>query len=74
MRYRFYSHATQPQFRLVLSECDPFPGETTAYQWVHLRDREESDVAAEVRIEIAERGYSLFRVGVSFGDIAANRM
>jgi hypothetical protein len=57
VRYRFYSHATQPQFRLVLRECDPFPGETTANRWVHSRDREESDVAAEVRNEIAERGY-----------------
>jgi hypothetical protein len=69
MRYRFYIHAAKPAFRLVLRDGDPFPPDTAADQWTHSRDRDEADVNADVRREIAEKGYSLFKLGVSFGEV-----
>jgi hypothetical protein len=67
--YRFYYHTAHPEFRLVLRGGDPFPSETVAHAWTHSLDRQEHEVAFQVKEEIARRGYSLFKFGLTFADI-----
>ena len=71
MEYRFHVHARRPAWRLVLRAGDSFPGETTSADWTFTRARGEADVNADVRDEIARRGYCLFKIGAAFADLAA---
>lgn len=69
MTYRFFRHRMYPQFRMVLKEPAPFPPETTEAEWELTRIREKDDVNPDVRTEIAEKGYSLFKIGISIEEI-----
>ncbi|MCU1688305.1 MAG: hypothetical protein JWN20_233, partial [Jatrophihabitantaceae bacterium] len=66
---RFFRHDLHAEFRLVLKVGDPFPPEASAAEWDLTREREESQTAADVISEIAERGYSLFQLRARFDQI-----
>ena len=68
-RYRFFVHQRHPAFRLVVREDRPFPAEGVEADWRQTRVREEADVNDQVRGDVARDGYSLFRIGLSFGDL-----
>jgi hypothetical protein len=64
-RYRFFVHREQPQYRLVLRDGVPFPNGTAESQWELTRVRD----AADVRGEIAAKGYCLFAIGLTLDAI-----
>jgi hypothetical protein len=71
MAYRFHVHARRPSWRLVTRDDLAFPAEAMPQDWTFTRAREEADVNADVRGEIAQRGYCLFKIGATFADLAA---
>ena len=68
-RYRFFVHQRHPAFRLVVREDRPFPAEGVEADWRDTRIRDEADVNDQVREDVMRDGYSLFRIGLSFGDL-----
>jgi hypothetical protein len=62
-RYRFYVNRTEPAYRLALRDRPAFPEGTDESEWQLTRERDEDDVNADVRGEIAARGYCLFAIG-----------
>lgn len=71
--YRFYRHRQKPQFRLVLKAQLGFPPETAEGEWELTRQREGEDVNRDVRREIDEKGYSLFKIGVTFAELSLSK-
>jgi len=67
--YRFFVHRRHPAYRLVISADAPFPPGASEADWRHSRDRDASDVNAEVREAIGRDGYSLFKIGLSLSEI-----
>jgi hypothetical protein len=67
--YDFFVHLRHPTYRLVTRAGVPFPTGSMPGEWRHTRTREADDVNAEVRDAVAQHGYSLFRIGLSFADI-----
>ncbi|MBZ9821915.1 hypothetical protein [Mesorhizobium sp. CA4] len=67
MTYTFYKHVSGKNgYQLVLPTGADFPSETTAAEWVQTAVKEEKEVAKIVKDEIAQRGYRLTKVTVSF--------
>jgi hypothetical protein len=54
----------QPRYRLVLFDGAPFPDGTDESQWELTRVRDAADVNADVRDEIAAKGYCPFAIGL----------
>ena len=69
MPYRFFRHHTKPDYRMVLKASDPFPAETRETNWDETRTREDDDVNPDVKAEIEQKGYSLFRINLSLNEI-----
>lgn len=67
--YRFYRHWRRPNYRLVVRAEDPFPAGTRLVEWELTLERETADTGQDVRIMIAEMGYCLFRMGLTFDDM-----
>jgi hypothetical protein len=68
-RYRFFVHREQSVYRLVLRDDGGFPGGTHESEWQLTRVRDAGDVNADVRSEIAARGYCLFAIGLTLDAI-----
>ncbi len=68
-RYRFLVHLRHPTYRLVVREDRPFPAGAAEADWRESRVRDETDVNDQVREDVARDGYSLFRIGLKFGDL-----
>lgn len=68
-RYRFFVHERHPAFRLVVREGAPFPADGVEADWRQTRVRDEADVNDQVRADVERDGYSLFRIGLTFGDL-----
>jgi hypothetical protein len=63
-RYCFFVHREQAPYRLVLRDGSAFPDDTNESECQLTRIREESDVNADVREEIAANGYCLLAIGL----------
>lgn len=72
VRYLFHVHRVVPGWRLVIRDDLGMPAETSADQWSFTRSRTAEDTNADVRREVDERGWSLFRLGGDFADVAAD--
>lgn len=70
MSYRFHVHRTKPTYRLVIAEGAPFPAEANEADWRFTRVRERGDTNPDVAKLVDETGYCLFRIGLSFDEIA----
>ncbi len=64
LRYRFFVHREQTAYRLVLRDDGSFSEGTSESDWRPTRVRDEHDVNADVRDEIAASGYCLFAIGL----------
>lgn len=69
VRYRFFVHREQSPYRLVLRDGSAFPEGTSELEWQLTRVRDEGDVNADVRDEIAANGYCLFAIGLKLDAI-----
>jgi hypothetical protein len=72
MRYLFHVHRTVQSWRLVIRDDTGMPAQTSAEQWEFTRARSAEDTNTDVRREVDERGWSLFRLGGDFADVAAD--
>ncbi len=70
MRYLFYVHRRLPTWRMVTGEHFKMPAGHSIDDWTLTRTREEEDTGADVRRDVAEKGYSLFRMGGDLSDVA----
>ena len=70
MSYRFYVHRTRPAYRLLIAEGAPFPAEAREADWRFTVSRERGDTAADVARLVDETGYCLFKIGLSFEELA----
>lgn len=70
MRYRFHVHKRLPHWRLVLAEGSAPPAGCVIDDWTYSRTREQDDIQADVREQVAARGFSLFQRGGDFADVA----
>jgi hypothetical protein len=70
MRYRFYIHNRLRSWRLVTAEGALPPAGYVMDDWSHSRTREHDDTTPDVRQQIAEQGFALFKLGGGFADIA----
>jgi hypothetical protein len=71
MNYLFHVHKRLPGWRLVIRADMGMPSATAASQWQLTRERTVGDTNPDVRREVDEKGWSLFRLGGSFADIEA---
>jgi hypothetical protein len=72
VRYLFHVHRAVPSWRLVIRDDTGMPAETSADQWRFTRSRSAEDTNPDVVREVDERGWSLFRLGGDFSDVAAD--
>ena len=70
MSYRFHVHREKPAYRLVIAAGAPFPTEASEADWRFTLARERADTAPDVARLVDETGYCLFRIGLSFDEIA----
>lgn len=70
MSYRFHVHRTRPAYRLVIAEGAPFPAAAREEDWRFTISRERDDTAADVARLVDETGYCLFKIGLSFEELA----
>lgn len=70
MSYRFHVHRANPVYRLVTAEGAAFPAEADEADWRFTLARARADTAPDVARLVDETGYCLFRIGLSFDDIA----
>ena len=70
MRYAFYLHKQLRAWRLVVLEGAPLPAGCVITDWSPSRVREHDDTNPDVRQQIAERGFALFKLGGDFADVA----
>lgn len=70
MSYRFHVHRAKPAYRLVTAEGAPFPAGANEADWRFTRVRERGDTNPDVAKLVDETGYCLFRIGLSFDEIA----
>lgn len=70
VRYAFYIHKRLRAWRLVLLEGAPAPAGCLIEDWSHSRTREHADTTADVREQVAARGFALFKLGGDFADVA----
>lgn len=73
MKYLFYVHRDLPAWRMVCRNDLGVPDQTTEAEWQFTRARDAADTNPDVRQEVDAQGYSLFRLGGTFADIAAER-
>jgi hypothetical protein len=73
MKYLFYVHREIASWRMVCRDDRGFPKDTTEDEWQFTRARDAADTNPDVRNEVDAQGYSLFKLGGSFADIAADR-
>jgi hypothetical protein len=71
--YRFHVHLTRPDWRLVTADGAPFPAQGREDEWRFTRVRERADTAPDVAQRVDETGYCLFRIGLTFEDLDAQR-
>lgn len=70
MSYRFHVHGTRPAYRLVIAESAPFPAEAREEDWRFTVARERDDTAPDVARLVDQTGYCLFKIGLSFEEMA----
>lgn len=70
MSYRFHVHRALPAFRLVTADGAGFPIGTAEADWRFTRVRERADTNPDVARLVDETGYCLFKIGMSFDEIA----
>ncbi len=73
MKYLFHVHRDIPAWRLVCRDDRAFPDGTTEAEWRFTRARDAADTNPDVRHEVDAQGYSLFRLGGTFADLAAEK-
>jgi hypothetical protein len=61
--YHFFVHRALKRWRLALRSVDRVADLTRMDDWRFSRTRKAKDTAVAVQREIAERGYSLFKIG-----------
>lgn len=67
--YRFHVHRRVSAWRLVTADGAPFPAEGVESDWDFTRVRTAEDTNPDVRGEVGETDYCLFRIGARFGDV-----
>lgn len=70
MRYLFYVHKRLRAWRMVTGEPFSMPAGHSIDDWTLTRTRSEEDTGTDVRRDVAEKGYSLFRMGGELSDVA----
>lgn len=70
MSYRFHVHRTKPDWRLVTADGASFPAEGREEDWRFTRIRERADTNPDVANRVDETGYCLFRIDLTFADLA----
>lgn len=70
MSFRFHVHRTKPAYRLVTAEGAGFPQEARAADWRFTLSRKRADTAPDVARLVDETGYCLFKIGLSFDEMA----
>ena len=70
MRYLFYVHKRLRAWRMVTGEHFTMPAGHSLDDWTLTRTRAEEDTGMDVRRDVAEKGYSLFRMGGELSDVA----
>ena len=70
--YHFYVHAHRPAWRLVRAEGAAWPDGAVAADWVFTRARSGADTNPDVKALVDAKGYSLFRLGGTFAEVAAD--
>ncbi|MBO9557400.1 MAG: hypothetical protein J7515_02290 [Caulobacter sp.] len=70
MTYRFHVHRTKPAYRLVTADGAGFPDGGNLEDWRFTRARERADTNPDVARLVDETGYCLFKIGLSFDEIA----
>lgn len=71
MKYLFHTHGILPGWRLVVRDDEGMPAATREDQWTITRSRAAADTNPDVRKDVDERGWCLFRLGGEFADIDA---
>jgi hypothetical protein len=71
MKYLFHTHSILPGWRLVVREDVGMPAATTEDEWTITRSRLAADTNPDVRKEVDEKGWCLFKLGGEFADIEA---
>lgn len=69
MEYAFWVHKHQSSYRLVTIAGQPFPAQGHLSDWAPTRRRDPSDTNPDVARVVQERGYCLFRIGLTFDDL-----
>lgn len=70
MSYRFHVHRTYPAYRLVIARDAAFPPQANEPDWRFTVARERADTAPDVAKLVDETGYCLFKIGLSFDELA----
>ena len=70
MSYRFHVHRIKPAYRLVTADGAEFPDGAVEADWRFTRVRERTDTNPDVARLVDETGYCLFKIGMSFDEIA----
>jgi len=68
--YRFHVHRVKPTYRLVIADGAPFPTEAKEADWRFTRVRARADTNPDVAALVDETGYCLFRIGLTFDELA----
>jgi hypothetical protein len=71
MKYLFHTHRILARWRLVVREGTGMPTGTSEDQWAITRSRLAADTNPDVRNEVDEKGWCLFKLGGEFADIEA---
>lgn len=70
MSYRFHVHRAKPAYRLVTADGTGFPQAANPDDWRFTRVRDRADTNPDVARLVDETGYCLFKIGMSFDEIA----
>jgi hypothetical protein len=62
MKYLFHTHSILPGWRLVVREDMGMPAATTEDEWTITRSRLAADTNPDVRKEVDEKGWCLFKL------------
>lgn len=70
--YRFHVHDAVPAWRLVLLAGAKAPPGLIEGDWRFTRARTADDTNPDIRRQCDEQGFSLFKLGGTFADVAAD--
>ncbi len=70
MNFRFHVHRAKPAYRLVTAEGAAFPSGAREADWRFTASRDRRDTNPDVARLVDETGYCLFKIGLTFDDLA----